>query len=502
MRVLNARIVVRVLFVTSLFLMIAAIAYSQPAAAGSTAAMRKCLESGRSYRVCFSETSNAAMFGDLTAPPTGPRMTGDYATAQGLRFIFQPDIVNTVCRGVLQKMPYTVELKETETVIHIGTSVVALRPDGKLSGTGSFRIIGDVVTGTHVENGVGYTPANEIVYTQTKVTEVATKTVDCNLGVMNVLGPTPLPPDIDNPFGYLGAIFSGMKALGQGKGTDGAMKEMLGIDKAAAPGLRMGGTYAGPTGFYVAFHPESATIGCGDAEQALEYSVKRTATQTLLTVQKPGGPIVLQLKPDGTITGTGQVQVDGRKIVNTTEDPDHPFVFAPVVGKCETGTLALGSTAPGVRTVTGAPNGGGSGGRGSTTTGSLSIATSFQGHPLVNKPILFFKQDLEVLLRKQGFQPVAGSPRSRAIDVYADACKAKDPKCAAADQAIAGQRVNLINTDAQGRIAASNIPPGDYWVVTEIGVNGHTYMWNMHVTVTAGQEIAMTLADMNTAVDW
>jgi hypothetical protein len=210
----------------------------------------------------------------------------------------------------------------------------------------------------------------------------------------------------------------------------------------------------------------------------------------------------LQLKPDGTIAGTGQVQVDGRRITGTTEDPDHPFVFAPVVGKCEMGTLALGASAPSVRTVTGAPNGGGSGGRGSTTTGGLSIATSFQGHPLVNKPILFFKQDLEVLLRKQGFQPVAGGPRSRAIDLYADACKAKDPKCAAADQAIGSQRVNLINTNAQGRIEASNIPPGDYWVVTAIGVNGHNYMWNMHVTVMAGQEIAMTLADMNTAVDW
>ena len=498
MKDLHARIVVRVLFAASLFLLLTSIASSQTAAPGSTAAMRKCVESGRSFRVCFAETASDGFPGfSLSIPvPPGVRMSGDYVTAQGLRMIFMPDVVKTVCRGVLQPFPYTVDLSGAQPQIKLGSGIaLTLRADGKLSGTGALKVTGEVITGSRIENGVAYTPANDIVYTQKHITEVATKTVDCSLGVFNVLGPTPLPPDIDNPFGYLGAIFSGMNALSQGKGTQGAVKEMLGTDKAPAPGLRMNGRYGSVTGFSMAFHPESVTLGCGEAEQALEYSVKRTATETLLTVQKPGGPVTVQLKPDGSLAGNGPVQVNGRKVVGTTEDSNNPFIFSPVVSRCELGSLALDTRPPGAQNTgsTGAPK---------ATTGMLSISTSFQGHPLINKPIIFFKENIEDLLRKQGFQPPPGQSGKRPIDLYADACKNKDPRCEAANQALAAKRVNVMNTDANGRVFANSVPPGDYWVVTAIGSNGHSYMWNIHVSVTAGQESALSLMEMNTAVDW
>jgi hypothetical protein len=65
----------------------------------------------------------------------------------------------------------------------------------------------------------------------------------------------------------------------------------------------MHGTYAGPTGFSLAFHPESVMLGCGDSERALEYSVQRTGNSTVLVAKENGKPISFQLMPDGSIVG-------------------------------------------------------------------------------------------------------------------------------------------------------------------------------------------------------
>jgi hypothetical protein len=114
---------------------------------------------------------------------------------------------------------------------------------------------------------------------------------------------------------------------------------MLNLDKASPPGLRMDGKYAGANGLSVTFHPESATVACGAAERALPYYVQRTAAQTLLKIQDTTSPITLQLKPDGSLFGEGMVQVNGRTIVSTTDDPNNPFVFAPKIARCPAGNL-------------------------------------------------------------------------------------------------------------------------------------------------------------------
>jgi hypothetical protein len=113
--------------------------------------------------------------------------------------------------------------------------------------------------------------ASELVYGPTgtrTVTNYVMKTADCTMGLLTPTGPTPLPPDIENPMGLLTSIFSGASVLMQGGSVKDATKEMLGLDSAAPPGLRMSGRYAGASGFSVTFHPESATIGCYDSERA------------------------------------------------------------------------------------------------------------------------------------------------------------------------------------------------------------------------------------------
>ena len=350
---------------------------------GSKAELRRCIASGRSQRICFSEVMGNGfeqMIGISLKPQStaGLRMTGDYSAASGFRLIFTPDKVVMTCHGASSPQPYVVEATDTQAIIRIQREpkpvVLLLRQDGKLEASGPIRFSGQVAAGSRTEQTMGTTTqttttqreltpleaqnypdakqngqvfsntesTTEMVYGPTgsrTVTQYVTKTVECNLGMMTPTGPTPLPPDIESPFGLITTIFSGTSVLMQGGTTEQAASKMFEIDKAAAPGLRMNGRYAGQGGFSITFHPESATIACGDAERALEYSMQRTGSQILVKVHDPANPLTLQFKSGGSLFADGPIQVNGRIIVGTTEDPKNPFVFAPKVAKCQVGAL-------------------------------------------------------------------------------------------------------------------------------------------------------------------
>ena len=350
---------------------------------GGSEELRRCIASGRSQRLCFSEVMGTGMdqlTGISTKLPSTPglRMTGDYSSAAGLRVIFQPAKAVITCRGVSSPLPYAVEVSDAQALVKIqngGKPVVfAMRQDGKLEASGPIRITGIMPAGSRTEQTMGTTTRttttqreltplearnypdakqNGQVFTNTetstessygptgtrRVEQYATKTVDCNLGLMNPTGPTPLPPDVENPMGLLTMIASGTATLMKGGSMDKAVGDMMGTDKAPAPGLRMSGKYAGTSGFSITFHPESATVACGDAELAHEYVIQKNANQIFLKIQDKANPITLQLKPDGSLFADGTVQVNGRVIVGTTEDPNNPYVFAPKVGSCPVGSL-------------------------------------------------------------------------------------------------------------------------------------------------------------------
>ncbi len=355
---------------------------------GSKEELRRCIASGRSQRNCFSEVMGNGfdqMTGISTKIPVTPglKMTGDYSSPSGFRLIFQPEKAVMSCRGVPSPQPYVVEITETQALVKIQngakTVVFALRQDGKLEGSGAIKITGQVPAGSRTEQTMGTTTKttttqreltpleaqqypdakqNGQVYTNTEsatemvygptgtrtVTQYVTRTADCTLGVMTATGPTPLPPDIESPFGLITAIFSGTSTMMSGGTPQKALGEMLNLDRAPAPGLRMSGKYAGQNGFSVTFHPESATVACRDAEIAHEYSIQKNGDQVLLKVQDKTNPITLQLKPDGSLFADGTVQVNGREIVGTTEDPKNPFIYASKVGRCTLGRLVTGGT--------------------------------------------------------------------------------------------------------------------------------------------------------------
>ena len=521
---------------------------------GTTAEMRRCIESGRSQRNCFSDVmSNGfdAMTGINTKTVTpGLRMTGYYRSVSGTILVFQPEKAVLTCNSVSSPLLYSVEVTDTGAIVRIDNEgkplLFTLRPDGSLAGSGQTKIDGITANGTSTvaTNGPithtttttreltpleAGTDQNATTNGQIKnVTDTTTSTdygqtgtarkinyenrsTTCSLGLMKPSGPTPLPPDIESPFGILTTLFSGMGTLMKGGSVADATKTMLVGDNPIQPGLRMGGEYSGDTGFHVAFHPESVTVGCGEAERASEYSIHVTGNRVALAIADKTDPITLQLKPDGSITGEGSAQVNGRTLTGTTEDPNNPFVFAPKSARCTLGRLTPGAAsslggppanvAPvAVMPATPAPNPGNS-----ANKGSLSITGHFAGASSSNmfagKPVLFLKESAEDILRRAGFVPAAGSAIRSSVAMWSAACDAKDmATCSKGIQPIVSERVNTANFTTEGKLEFPGVPAGTYWALSDFKSNGKHYVWNTRVDIRPGGSTTLTLDESNTFV--
>jgi len=529
---------------------------------GSRAEFRRCVESGRRLRRCFVEimgTGFEQTFGvnPNGVIPAGLRMNGDYASAAGLRIIFEPDAVSMVCRGLRDPRPYTVEVTETQALVKIqsgsGPVVFSLRSDGKLFGSGPIKVIGQVVAGSHTEQTMGVTTqqttrtkeltpleasnypdaqrngqvytvqesASELVYgptgTQT-VTNYETKTADCNAGLMSLIGTSPLPNEIVhqggiNPLGVLTALGTGLAEMIKGGNAEQAATEMLrpGTDKPLPPGLRMNGGYSAPTGFGLNFHPESVTMGCSEAEQALEYSVQRIGNKTMIVIRDNAKPISFQLMPDGSIVGEGSVQVNSRMITGTTEDINNPFIFAPRVARCEVGRLVTSGSAPNtsapMSTTSSTPIGrdatattttpAANAGQRATSTGSNTLTVSSGpgvASLLARKPLVVLKDSAENLLAQAGLSAQGSSSR---VSAWAHACLARDQLCQQGGNALGSNSVAKTGFDANGKATFTNVPStGTFYLLAETA-REHHLIWNVRVDLKPGAN-SVKLDESNT----
>jgi hypothetical protein len=515
---------------------------------GSKAELRRCIESGRSQRTCFTEVMGNGMeqiYGMSTKMPStpGPRLTGDYSGPGGLRLIFQPEKVTAVCQGVPFQLLYAVELTDTQANVRIGTSsggfVLGLKLDGKLSGHGPVKIDGPVPSGTRTEQTSGMTAqkgtrereltpleaqnypgakqngqtystteeTTEMVYGPTgsrNVTTYENRTAECTLGLMTPTGPTPNAPDLENPLAVITTLFSGASVLANGGSTKDALADMLTLDKPIAPGLRMRGRFAGEHGFSITFHPESATLACGDAERALEYSIQRTANQTLLKFKDNSNPVTLQLKPDGSLFGEGTAQVNGRVIVGTTEDPNNPFIYSPKIGRCEMGRLVPNgpstSTGPVATTPPSAPATAPAAGSKAVFSIASGLATQpGVGNPLGGTTFLVLKESLETILVRAGVvQP--GSSTS-AITTWLHACQSRKPICQQATEQLRAYVVVNAKFDANGAVTFPNADAGTYYVFASSLDNRVPLFWNVRVDLKPGTN-SVTLDQRNaTSID-
>jgi hypothetical protein len=112
--------------------------------------------------------------------------------------------------------------------------------------------------------------------------------------------------------------------------------------KTTPAGPRMSGTYENSGGLKIQFASEAAVIDGGEANVASGYAVSNDATVLRVTLDKvggdkAGGPLVLRLQPDGTLSGAGTADGLGRAVSGSTPNG---IAFVPRHTQCPVGTLA------------------------------------------------------------------------------------------------------------------------------------------------------------------
>jgi hypothetical protein len=337
--------------------------------AGSVA-MRKCMESGRSDMECLGEGMKVGIVdlaggnplaGILPEVNPGLRLSGVYS-AGTFNVQFDQSSVSVGCGTLLsQAFPYSIQRNGAQLAVTIPISPKPLLlsfKDGHLAGPGPIDVAGRVVVGGAVsttstsyeaqtqtstqqrqidandvpnysadavhQNGMEYTadtPVTSTTYTAVPVhhysVPTAPKTERCNV--------TTLPPTA-----------SSVK-------ISSALTQLLGTQASksanTAPGLRLAGTYAQPGGLTIEFRDDSATVECGEAHTAEAYWVLPSGNDLAVKLQNGATPLVLTLQSNGTLAGSGSVDIAGRRIVRS-DNNDGLHNFVPINARCPVGVLA------------------------------------------------------------------------------------------------------------------------------------------------------------------
>lgn len=298
-----------------------------------TLRIRRCVESGRSEMQCMMEgiggeisgMMNAILPGIKKTPIQGIRMSGVYPGENRFGLTFYTDDVQVSCGELVpESHGYTTAVVPTGIRITIASSpapiVLTLRPDGHLAGTGPTDIAGEVQTG--VEYGTrtwsdGHTePISRPVF--------APRTLRCNIGVLTASGPS-------SPLGSLSAAPATLL-----NGLFGNPDPKAG--KPVPVGARMNGEYGSQLALDLEFQPEGVVLGCREATSLRDYAVQAQGNQALIRVDNGGGRTLdFSLGPDGKITGSGDVRVDGRAVSGTS--PNGDITYASRSATCTVGTL-------------------------------------------------------------------------------------------------------------------------------------------------------------------
>lgn len=320
-------------------------AYGQPGAAEARAVSRpvqsaddqeviRCLESGKSESQCMSNRLvnpvmsmvNTLLPGATDTKGAGLEMIGVFKSQEGVGVSFNEGSVKVAGCGDLvpEAHPFTIEMRGNQAVLNVQNHpqpyILAFRPDGVLAGPGPVDVKGSIVVGN---TRSWYQPlATDPDYEQypsghyRNTPTYQSKTERCNLGVMAPTGS--FSPDTGNFLGVLGSSKTPRKTL--------------------APGFRVTGEYSGPGGFSVKFDTASALLRCKESADTQDYTVENSGKQTFIKIENAGRSVALNFRSDGTLVGSGPVQVNGRRLTGKNANDD--FTFAPRSATCTLGILS------------------------------------------------------------------------------------------------------------------------------------------------------------------
>jgi hypothetical protein len=85
------------------------------------------------------------------------------------------------------------------------------------------------------------------------------------------------------------------------------------------------------------FHATAVIVDCGDAHTVMPYTEQNLPDRLVVTVRGGGAPATVVRQPNGTLAGSGNIDVTGRVVTGAT---DSGVTFAPRTARCTIGTLA------------------------------------------------------------------------------------------------------------------------------------------------------------------
>jgi hypothetical protein len=288
---------------------------------------------------------------------------------------------------------------------------------------------------------------------------------------------------------------------------DAALYQVMGMldsssKKGPLPiGLRMNGTYAGPGGLEIEFQPDSAEIQCGDVVLAMPYAVERKENQIVVNIKDAAAPVALTLGADGKLSGSGQIQVNGRR--GSRSCPLGALAANEAGGGGAGGSKSSSAAANPAATT--APSSSSPATTAKSATGSapaqpaatpnaptgnavLSIAGKFElpagaANPIVGHTFVLLRDNYETTLAKGGFQIPAGMTPAKAT---AQACANKAPDCQTAAAAINADSAAGVRMDATGKATFPGVPAGSYFLIGSVRYNNQFLYWDLPVELKAG----------------
>jgi len=330
---------------------------------------RKCLESGRGELECLPEamkvgvndlTGGDLLKGIMPETPVGLRLSGVYNSGS-TTFLFEQGYVKFGCGSLNRDIHmYSVESNGAQVRVTVGNSpkpLVLSYKDGKLIGPGPVVVTGQVPAGRPVahttttydtqtqttttqkqidageaaqytadqvhQNGMEYSVDQQTTTTTTaprtftrQEVPMMAKTEHCSIGVVPATGQIP-------------SMATALTPLVGAKSSQSAN---------TAPGLRLNGTYAAPGGLKIEFREDSATLECGEALSAEAYSVLPEGGQLVVKFDNKMGPFALALQPNGTLAGSGSINVAGRQVI---QSGNGEIAYRPRNARCSVGTLTV-----------------------------------------------------------------------------------------------------------------------------------------------------------------
>ena len=489
--------------------------------------IRRCLELGGSTGSCMgggliNGMLNLVTGGQGTEAITGPGRTGvvlsgsytQSGTPTYVGFSGDTGSIGSCGKLVPDNTIYTVSKTATALKVTLPVSptsvILTMRSDGSLQGPGAITLNGQIITGYNVvtTTRTGNCAPNCVTTTRTPIYAPARDR--CSVGALKA--PAPAPSQSANGSGTppMGGMLGGVIDT-----LTGAMTATMPGVGPSLPGLRMEGKY-GSSGLQLDFAGDAVTLDCGAAHVKSPYKVENAPSSLIVHVQNSGGPFDLVLSSDNTLRGSGSTTVNGRLVsgMNGTD-----ITFTPHSEKCEVATYtpqmgsrpttavaANASPAPApasavpasypTATTSAAPVSAATPSTGSMT---LAITSSFPiaKNPLAGAIVKLMTDRFDNVLREAGAAVPAGITPGQALLAYVTNCP-PPTGCPAAAQKMKQYYVGTATFDNNGAATIhASVPPGNYYIIcTASGTTGGL-VWDLPVTLKAGQNNSIGLTATN-----